>query len=79
MIKINNIQDVNNSQVDKLIKENEIEANIAISKILLVISGLYILIGLLNIASGVMMEIIPTKDYSDENQNLFLYVKNIDI
>lgn len=51
MIKINNIQEVNNSQVDKLIKENEREANIAISKILLIISGLYILIGLLNITS----------------------------
>lgn len=45
------MQDVTNSQVDKLIKENEREANIAISKILLVISGLYILIGLLIIAS----------------------------
>jgi len=27
----------------------------------------------------VMMEIIPTEDYSEENQSLFLYVKNIDI
>jgi len=27
---------------------------------------------------NVMMEIIPTNDYSDENQNLYLYVKNID-
>lgn len=27
----------------------------------------------------VMMEIIPAKDYSDENQSLYLYVKNIDI
>jgi len=25
----------------------------------------------------VMMEIIPSNDYSDDNQNLFLYVKNI--
>lgn len=27
----------------------------------------------------IMMEIIPTKDYSHENQSLFLYVKNIDL
>jgi len=26
----------------------------------------------------VMLEMIPAKDYSDENQNLYLYVKNID-
>ena len=27
----------------------------------------------------VMMEIIPTSDYTSENQSLYLYVKNIDI
>lgn len=27
----------------------------------------------------VMMEIIPANDYSEENKNLFLYVKNIDV
>jgi len=27
----------------------------------------------------VMMEIIPTDDYSDDNQSLYLYVKNIDV
>ena len=26
----------------------------------------------------VMMEMIPAGDYSDDNQTLFLYVKNID-
>lgn len=27
----------------------------------------------------VMMEIIPTNEYSDDNQSLYLYVKDIDI